>query len=137
MDWPSIKMDSTGTWPPLNPNWFKQQELMSQVGPFIAGMGFGGGAAPAQGGAKAQETQAEAPKEEVKKTHYDIELVSFDAAQKIKLIKEVRQIFNLGLKEAKEMVETAPQWIKKECKADDAEDLKSKLEAQGAVIRLV
>ena len=29
MDWPSIKQDAAGTWPPANPNWFKQQELMS------------------------------------------------------------------------------------------------------------
>ena len=49
MDWPSIKQDSAGSWPPLNPNWFKQQELMSQLGPFMGqmGMGGGGGAAPA------------------------------------------------------------------------------------------
>ena len=33
MDWPSIKKDDTGTWPPANPNWFKQQELMSSLGP--------------------------------------------------------------------------------------------------------
>ena len=29
LDWPSLKQDGTGTWPPANPNWFKQQELMS------------------------------------------------------------------------------------------------------------
>ena len=46
MDWPSIKQDSTGSWPPANPNWFKQQELMSQLGPFMGqfGGGMGGGA---------------------------------------------------------------------------------------------
>ena len=84
-------------------------------------MGFGGGA-QAQGGQAAvkEEKKEEKPKEEVKKTHYDIELTSFDAAQKIKLIKEVRQMFGLGLKEAKDMVESAPQWIKKECKAEEA-----------------
>jgi len=52
LDWPSIKQDSAGTWPPANPNWFKQQELMSSLGPFMGQMGgFGGGgggaAAPA------------------------------------------------------------------------------------------
>ena len=41
MDWPSVRMDDNGTWPPLNPNWFKQQELMSKVGPFIGGLGIG------------------------------------------------------------------------------------------------
>ena len=35
MDWPSIKQDGAGTWPPANPNWFKQQELMSSLGPFL------------------------------------------------------------------------------------------------------
>ena len=44
----------------------------------------------------------------IEKTHYDVELTAFDAAQKIKIIKEVRAMLGLGLKEAKEMVETAP-----------------------------
>ena len=43
MDWPSIKQDGLGTWPPANPNWFKQQDLMSSLGPFMGGMGGGGG----------------------------------------------------------------------------------------------
>ena len=52
MDWPSIKKDSNGTWPPANPNWFKQQELMASLGPFMGMMGGGGGGggmAPAGG----------------------------------------------------------------------------------------
>lgn len=51
MDWPSIKQDAAGTWPPLNPNWFKQQELMSQLGPFMGQMGGGMGGGN-QGGAQ-------------------------------------------------------------------------------------
>ena len=49
-------------------------------------------------------------KEEVKvaKTHFDIELTKFDVANKIKVIKEIRAIMGLGLKEAKELVEGAP-----------------------------
>ena len=43
MDWPSVKQDSAGTWPPANPNWFKQQDLMSSLGPFMGSMGGGGG----------------------------------------------------------------------------------------------
>ena len=43
MDWPSVKQDGLGTWPPANPNWFKQQDLMSSLGPFMGGMGGGGG----------------------------------------------------------------------------------------------
>ena len=42
MDWPSIKQDGAGTWPPANPNWFRQQELMSTLGPFMGGGGGGG-----------------------------------------------------------------------------------------------
>ena len=42
----------TGSWPPANPNWFKQQDLMSSLGPFMGQMGgMGGGAAPAQAAA--------------------------------------------------------------------------------------
>lgn len=37
LDWPSFKQDSTGTWPPANPNWFKQQELMAKLTPFLGG----------------------------------------------------------------------------------------------------
>ena len=47
LDWPSLKQDAQGTWPPANPNWFRQQELMSSLGPFMGQMGGGGGAAPA------------------------------------------------------------------------------------------
>jgi hypothetical protein len=48
LDWPSIKQDEAGTWPPANPNWFKQQELMAQLGPFMGMMGGGGGGAAPQ-----------------------------------------------------------------------------------------
>lgn len=103
-------------------------------------MGMGGGGGGSQGGAQKQE---EAPKveakEEVKvaKTHFDIELSSFDAASKIKVIKEIRAILNLGLKEAKELVEASPQWIAKEMKAEDAEAMVEKLKAAGAVCKMV
>ena len=55
LDWPSLKRDGTGTWPPANPNWFKQQELMSSLGPFMGSMGGGGGGG---GGAAAQAAPA-------------------------------------------------------------------------------
>ena len=96
-----------------------------------------GGAAPAQaaaGGEAAAEETKEEPKE---KTHYDIELVKFDPAGKIKVIKEVRALFGLGLKEAKETVEGAPKWLKKESAKAEAEEMKEKLEKLGAEIRLV
>jgi large subunit ribosomal protein L7/L12 len=98
-------------------------------------MGMGGGGAPQAGGQQAQAAPAEeeAPKE---KTHYDVELSEFDPATKVKLIKEVRQLLGLGLKEAKETVESSPTWIKKELIKDEADALKEKLEKVGGKIRL-
>ena len=137
MDWPSVKRDDTGSWPPANPNWFKQQEMMAQLGPMMGMMG-GGGGAPAAQAAPAETKAAEKPKEEEKKekSHYDIELSKFDAAKKIALIKEVRGILGLGLKEAKEMVEGAPVWLKKEVAKEDADKLVEKLKEFGAECRL-
>ena len=109
---------------------------MSQLGPFMGsmGMGGGGGAAPAQGGAaEAAPVEEAAPKE---KTHYDVELTQFDAATKVKLIKEVRASLGLGLKEAKETVESAPCWLKKELVKDEADKLKELLESVGGKVRL-
>lgn len=80
----------------------------------------------------------EKPKEEEKKekSHYDVELTKFDAAKKIGLIKEVRAILGLGLKEAKEMVEGAPVWLKKELAKEEADKLVAKLKELGAECRL-
>ena len=96
--------------------------------------GMGGGAAPA--GQSAAAEAAPEPEVEKEKTHYDVELESFDAATKVKLIKEIRALLGLGLKEAKECVESAPTWIKKELIKDEAEQMKEKLEALGGKVRL-
>mmetsp|Transcript_9742 Transcript_9742/g.20591 ORF Transcript_9742/g.20591 Transcript_9742/m.20591 type:complete len:197 (-) Transcript_9742:76-666(-) len=80
------------------------------------------------------ETGAEEVKEE--KTAFDLKLLSFDAKAKIKVIKEVRAITGLGLKEAKEVVEGAPKVIKKDIKMEDAEELKKKLEEVGAAVEI-
>ena len=109
---------------------------MSSLGPFMGSMGGGGAAGGAPAAAEAAEEAAPeeaAPKE---KTHYDIELSKFDPAGKIKIIKEIRAIFGLGLKEAKETVEGAPVWLKKEVAKEEAEALSEKLSALGAEIRL-
>ena len=137
LDWPSIKQDAQGTWPPANPNWFRQQELMSQLGPFqgMMGMGGGGGGAPAAAEAAPAEEKVEEKVEE--KTHFDIELTSFEAASKIKVIKEVRGLLGLGLKDAKELVESAPKFIQKEVAKEDAEALIEKLKAVGATCKMV
>ena len=136
LDWPSLKQDGSGTWPPANPNWFKQQDLMASLGPFMGSMGGGGGGgAPAQAEAAAEKVEEKEP--EVEKTHFDIELSSFDAKSKIKVIKEVRGLLGLGLKEAKDMVESSPVWLKKDVAKEDAEALAEKLKALGAEVRIV
>merc|ERR1719230_2542170 len=106
---------------------------MSSLGPFMGMMGGGGGGAAPAGGQAAEAAAEEAPAEETpkEKTHYDVELQGFDAAQKIKLIKEIRALLGLGLKEAKECVETAPTWLKKELVKAEADEMKEKLEALG------
>ena len=108
---------------------------MSSLGPFMGMGGGGGGQAPAQDAAPAQEEVKEEPVAE--KTHFDVELTKFDAATKIKVIKEIRGMMGLGLKEAKELVESAPQWVGKEIKKEDAEAMIEKLKAVGAECRMV
>jgi large subunit ribosomal protein L7/L12 len=87
----------------------------------------------AGGGADAGEVAA-AP---AVKTVFDLKLLGFDPKSKIKVIKEVRSIAGLGLKEAKDLVESAPKVILKDLKTEQAEELKTKLEELGATIELV
>lgn len=91
------------------------------------------------GGAAAGGTEATAAVEEVQeeKTIFDLKLVGFDAKAKIKVIKEVRSIAGLGLKEAKDLVESAPKVIQKDLKPEKAEELKAALEAVGAQVEVV
>jgi len=93
------------------------------------GFGMGG-----SGGGGAAAAVAEAPKEE--KTKFEVKLTGFDAKSKIKVIKEVRAITGLGLKEAKALVEGAPKSLKKDVKQEEADELKEKLEAVGATIEI-
>jgi len=71
------------------------------------------------------------------KTVFDLKMTAFDDKSKIKVIKEIRAITGLGLKEAKEMVEGVPKVIRKDIKKEEAEELKAKLEAVGATIEIV
>ncbi|MFN9777428.1 MAG: 50S ribosomal protein L7/L12 [Candidatus Kapaibacterium sp.] len=89
-------------------------------------------AAPMMMGA-APGAAAAAPVEE--KTEFDVELTD-GGAQKLNVIKVVREITGLGLKEAKDMVEGAPKIIKEGATKDDAEGLKKKLEEAGAKVTL-
>ncbi|XP_015893778.3 uncharacterized protein LOC107427889 [Ziziphus jujuba] len=79
-----------------------------------------------------------AAKEEKKpeKTVYELKLESFEAASKIKLIKEVRSFTDLGLKEAKELVEKTPSVLKKGLSKEEGEQLMEKLKALGAKVVL-
>eukprot|EP00535_Pseudo-nitzschia_heimii_P002479 CAMPEP_0197173866 /NCGR_PEP_ID=MMETSP1423-20130617/630_1 /TAXON_ID=476441 /ORGANISM="Pseudo-nitzschia heimii, Strain UNC1101" /LENGTH=213 /DNA_ID=CAMNT_0042622735 /DNA_START=33 /DNA_END=674 /DNA_ORIENTATION=+ len=74
---------------------------------------------------------------EEEKTAFDVKLLGFNAKSKIKVIKEVRAIAGLGLKEAKELVESAPKVVQKDLKKEAADELKEKLEALGAEIEIV
>ena len=81
-------------------------------------------AAGAEGGAAAEE-----------KDEFDVELVSAGAS-KVKVIKVVREVTGLGLKEAKELVDGAPKVVKEGASKAEAEELKTKLEAEGAKVTL-
>ena len=82
-------------------------------------------AAPAGGGAAAAE----------EKTEFTVELTDA-GAQKIAVIKEVRAITGLGLKEAKDLVEGAPKPVKENVAKDEAEKIKKQLEAAGAKVTI-
>ncbi len=84
------------------------------------------GAMPAAGGA------AEVAEE---KTSFDVMLMS-GGAQKIGVIKVVRELTGLGLKEAKDLVDGAPKAVKEGAKKEDAEAMKAKLEEAGATVEL-
>ncbi len=75
----------------------------------------------------------EAPKEE--KTEFDVILASV-GSEKIKVIKEVRAVTGLGLKEAKELVESAPAPLKEATTKEDAAEIKAKIEAVGATVEI-
>ena len=69
------------------------------------------------------------------KDSFDVVLTSF-GEKKINVIKEVRAITSLGLKEAKDLVEGVPNAVKEGCQKGEAEELKAKLEAAGATVEL-
>ena len=83
--------------------------------------GAGGGAAPPAG---VEEQSA-----------FDVILANA-GANKIQVIKEIRTVTNLGLKEAKELVESAPKPVKTGLKKEEADEIKKKLEAVGATVEL-
>jgi large subunit ribosomal protein L7/L12 len=84
-------------------------------------------AAPAAGGDAGGAAEA--------KTEFDVVLVEF-GGNKIAVIKEVRAITGLGLKEAKELVESAPKPVKEAVSKDEAEEVAKKLESAGAKVEV-
>nr|YP_010336525.1 ribosomal protein L12 [Rhodospora sordida]UNJ14931.1 ribosomal protein L12 [Rhodospora sordida] len=93
--------------------------------------------APAGGGMMMVNPASSQVQEEVEeKTEFDVVLQEVPAAKKIAILKVVRSITGLGLKEAKDLVEAAPKTIKEGVSREDAEDTKKKLEDAGAVINV-
>ena len=90
------------------------------------------GVSAAAGVVVAAAGPAEAAEE---KTEFDVELTEAGAS-KVKVIKVVREVTGLGLKEAKEVVDGAPKVIKEGLSKDEAEALKAKLEAEGAKVTI-
>ena len=90
-----------------------------------APVAIAGGAAPAAGGVDAAE----------EKTEFDIELTGV-GEKKINVIKVVRTITSLGLKEAKELADNAPSMVKEAVSKDEAEEIKKQLEEAGATVTL-
>src|SRR5204863_1161405 len=88
----------------------------------MPGMGAGGGAAAA------------APVEE--KTDFNVTLVSFPADKKINIIKVVREVTSLGLKEAKDLVEAVPKQVKEGVPKDEAEAIRKKFDEVGAKVEI-
>ena len=83
--------------------------------------------APAGAGAAAEAAE--------EKTEFDVELTEV-GPNKVKVIKVVREATGLGLKEAKDLVDAAPKMLKEGASKEEADDIKAKLEAEGAKVTL-
>ena len=96
------------------------------------------GIEPAAGGAVMMAGPVgggDAPAAAEEQTEFDV-ILKEAGAEKIKVIKEVRAITGLGLKEAKDLVEAGGKAVKEQVSKDEANDIKAKLEAAGAVVEL-
>jgi large subunit ribosomal protein L7/L12 len=91
---------------------------------------------PAAGGAVMMAGPAAAAEKPAEKTEFTVILASYDAAKKINVIKVVRELTGLGLKEAKDLVEGAPKPVKENIAKDEAEKIKKQLEEGGAKVEL-
>eukprot|EP00522_Entomoneis_paludosa_P007908 CAMPEP_0172444926 /NCGR_PEP_ID=MMETSP1065-20121228/4937_1 /TAXON_ID=265537 /ORGANISM="Amphiprora paludosa, Strain CCMP125" /LENGTH=316 /DNA_ID=CAMNT_0013195689 /DNA_START=13 /DNA_END=963 /DNA_ORIENTATION=- len=121
----------------LNLTMLEMNELINKLDDhygFTDGMLEPEGGADGEGGDDDDDEEGGAAEE---KTAFDVKLMSFDAKAKIKVIKEVRAIAGLGLKEAKEMVESAPTIIQKDLNKEQAEETKAKLAELGAEVEIL
>ncbi|KAI3846957.1 hypothetical protein MKX03_034449 [Papaver bracteatum] len=98
----------------------------------MPGLGIGGKVGGGAGGA----SKGGEEKKAAEKTAFDLKLEGFDAAGKIKIIKEVRTFTDLGLKEAKELVEKAPTLLKKGVTKEEAQKIIEKMTAIGAKVTM-
>lgn len=76
------------------------------------------------------------PIEVEEKTEFDVYLENVPTAKKISILKVVRSLTGLGLKEAKDLVESAPKVVKESVSKEDADDIKKKLEDAGAMVMI-
>ncbi|XP_047318952.1 50S ribosomal protein L7/L12-like [Impatiens glandulifera] len=106
---------------------FRLKMGLNNYGPAVSGLGSGAGGG---GSAAAAETKVE------EKTTFDVKIEKFDAAAKLKIIKEVRSFTDLGLKDAKDLVEKTPVVVKKGVTKEEAESIAAKLKDAGATVVL-
>ncbi|KAK6921121.1 Ribosomal protein L7/L12, C-terminal [Dillenia turbinata] len=104
---------------------FRLKLGLNNYGPAVSGLGSASGSGQADSKGSAATAAAE-------KTVFDIKLEKFDAAAKIKVIKEVRTFTDLGLKEAKDLVEKAPAVLKKGVSKEEGNAIIEKLKELGA-----
>lgn len=103
---------------------------LNRYGPAVTGLGSSVSASAGTGSGTADAKAA------AEKTAFDIKLEKYDAAAKIKIIKEVRSFTDLGLKEAKDLVEKVPCVLKKGVTKEEANSIIDKLKALGASVVL-
>ncbi|KAI3983165.1 hypothetical protein MKX01_030887 [Papaver californicum] len=104
---------------------------LNKYGPAISGINTSSGGAGGTGSGSAAAADVV-----VEKVAFDLKLEKFDAAVKIKIIKEVRSFTDLGLKEAKDLVEKAPVVLKKGLTKEEANPILEKLKELGATVVL-
>ena len=109
-------------------------ELADYIKEFEERYGVSAAAAPVAMAAPGATSQGEAPAEEVK-SEFTVVLKTI-GEKKINVIKTVREVTSLGLKEAKDLVDSAPKPVKENISKEEAEEIKAKFEAVGAEIEL-